>query len=131
MAISERHVFPTAQRSDLLGRDKKVNGGCAARLTWRSEIAIHLRQQTSAPLRMTERNEADSNINPSTYPLSMNAFITGTDTGVGKTYVTARLLRENRARGLDSVGFKPDREEHTSELQSPDHLVCRLLLEKK
>ena len=36
-----------------------------------------------------------------------NAFITGTDTGVGKTYVTARLLRENRARGLDSVGFKP------------------------
>src|SRR5947208_10319441 len=28
--------------------------------------------------------------------------------------------------------FKPRRsEEHTSELQSPDHLVCRLLLEKK
>src|SRR5258708_31514667 len=27
---------------------------------------------------------------------------------------------------------KPSRsEEHTSELQSPDHLVCRLLLEKK
>src|SRR5258708_13867956 len=27
---------------------------------------------------------------------------------------------------------QPDRsEEHTSELQSPDHLVCRLLLEKK
>src|SRR5258708_23531493 len=30
-------------------------------------------------------------------------------------------LAENRARS----------EEHTSELQSPDHLVCRLLLEKK
>src|SRR5258708_14922638 len=30
-----------------------------------------------------------------------------------------RLLREARS------------EEHTSELQSPDHLVCRLLLEKK
>src|SRR5258708_19349390 len=28
--------------------------------------------------------------------------------------------------------FSPNRsEEHTSELQSPDHLVCRLLLEKK
>src|SRR5258708_27718987 len=29
--------------------------------------------------------------------------------------------------------FRPGRrsEEHTSELQSPDHLVCRLLLEKK
>src|SRR5258708_24600522 len=34
------------------------------------------------------------------------------------------------------LGLKPDgvflrSEEHTSELQSPDHLVCRLLLEKK
>src|SRR5690348_17876650 len=29
------------------------------------------------------------------------------------------------------VLFKPRSEEHTSELQSPVHLVCRLLLEKK
>src|SRR5438552_5734756 len=36
----------------------------------------------------------------------------------------------NLARAL--VGWQIDRsEEHTSELQSPDHLVCRLLLEKK
>src|SRR5258708_11436262 len=27
-------------------------------------------------------------------------------------------------------GWHPRSEEHTSELQSPDHLVCRLLLEK-
>src|SRR5258708_17467822 len=33
---------------------------------------------------------------------------------------------------LRSFGFQQHRsEEHTSELQSPDHLVCRLLLEKK
>src|SRR5207244_5080310 len=32
----------------------------------------------------------------------------------------------------DATGFIRLRsEEHTSELQSPDHLVCRLLLEKK
>src|SRR5438552_16926620 len=30
-------------------------------------------------------------------------------------------------RGIDGLRS----EEHTSELQSPDHLVCRLLLEKK
>src|SRR5947208_12451089 len=30
---------------------------------------------------------------------------------------------------LIAAGFRS--EEHTSELQSPDHLVCRLLLEKK
>lgn len=37
----------------------------------------------------------------------MNAFVTGTDTGVGKTYVTARLIRRLRAQGLGTVGFKP------------------------
>src|SRR5947208_14703914 len=35
----------------------------------------------------------------------------------------ARADRVTRRRGRS--------EEHTSELQSPDHLVCRLLLEKK
>src|SRR5258708_30855307 len=35
-----------------------------------------------------------------------------------------REINENRTFHLRS-------EEHTSELQSPDHLVCRLLLEKK
>src|SRR5258708_21972588 len=38
-----------------------------------------------------------------------------------------------RGRTLDNA-FNPAyrrSEEHTSELQSPDHLVCRLLLEKK
>src|SRR5258708_32853809 len=29
------------------------------------------------------------------------------------------------------IQFQTRSEEHTSELQSPDHLVCRLLLEKK
>src|SRR5438876_10399834 len=37
-----------------------------------------------------------------------------------------------RARGVLSAGDENKRsEEHTSELQSPVHLVCRLLLEKK
>src|SRR5258708_13931830 len=36
-------------------------------------------------------------------------------------------LRANHGSAL----VKPRSEEHTSELQSPDHLVCRLLLEKK
>src|SRR5258708_31102251 len=42
---------------------------------------------------------------------------------VGKHYISfqefLKFLRHRRS------------EEHTSELQSPDHLVCRLLLEKK
>jgi len=37
----------------------------------------------------------------------MNFFITGTDTGVGKTYVTALLLRSLRSQKIDVVGMKP------------------------
>src|SRR5258708_20346951 len=51
----------------------------------------------------------------------------------------ARLQRARRERldGARPRARAPPRstgarsEEHTSELQSPDHLVCRLLLEKK
>src|SRR5947208_12929351 len=41
---------------------------------------------------------------------------------------------DHRARGHPTPSPRPmflRSEEHTSELQSPDHLVCRLLLEKK
>src|SRR5258708_13271760 len=39
--------------------------------------------------------------------------------------------RRGRSSGKSSDTEIPRSEEHTSELQSPDHLVCRLLLEKK
>src|SRR5258708_12855808 len=55
--------------------------------------------------------------------------------------VYVKVIGFENLRGADSIAaqlmqhlFGPigDRsEEHTSELQSPDHLVCRLLLEKK
>src|SRR5207244_5437577 len=42
------------------------------------------------------------------------------------------LLERERASGAGAPSRRMVRsEEHTSELQSPDHLVCRLLLEKK
>src|SRR5258708_22802737 len=44
----------------------------------------------------------------------------------------AHAQRWRRAHACPGGGGRVDRsEEHTSELQSPDHLVCRLLLEKK
>src|SRR6476660_10071889 len=39
--------------------------------------------------------------------------------------------RDDRHGDLALHGVDRRSEEHTSELQSPDHLVCRLLLEKK
>src|SRR5258708_29538597 len=43
------------------------------------------------------------------------------------TVAVAKRARPPRSRAPARVRS----EEHTSELQSPDHLVCRLLLEKK
>lgn len=34
-------------------------------------------------------------------------FVTGTDTGIGKTFFSSRLLRTLRAVGIPSVGYKP------------------------
>jgi dethiobiotin synthetase len=39
--------------------------------------------------------------------VSLGLFITGTDTGVGKTHVTASLLAELRRRGVSAAAFKP------------------------
>src|SRR5258708_39807925 len=42
----------------------------------------------------------------------------------------ARCSQSSTAGARRPAGYQRS-EEHTSELQSPDHLVCRLLLEKK
>src|SRR5438552_11427245 len=44
---------------------------------------------------------------------------------------SAGTLSDTRAPPVASTSGVRRSEEHTSELQSPDHLVCRLLLEKK
>src|SRR5258708_11514416 len=54
-----------------------------------------------------------------------------------RTFCFERDIEPLRSMGLIRGGSKmcgrvrERSEEHTSELQSPDHLVCRLLLEKK
>src|SRR5258708_24319653 len=66
---------------------------------------------------------------------SLQAFVDGMIVFAANEIVRQALhLRRNPFR--QAVGIlitlAVDRsEEHTSELQSPDHLVCRLLLEKK
>lgn len=37
----------------------------------------------------------------------MRIFVTGTDTGIGKTFVTAGLVRALRASGVEAVAMKP------------------------
>src|SRR5947208_16509474 len=60
-------------------------------------------------------------------------LVLGADRDLGGDHVrTERLLeRLERAEEVGALAVEHVRsEEHTSELQSPDHLVCRLLLEK-
>src|SRR5438552_11367340 len=66
----------------------------------------------------------------------LDSFSFGIRGGVPQTDLTASRLFSLPSRfgpgRVDSDGSENSRsEEHTSELQSPDHLVCRLLLEKK
>src|SRR5258708_29986059 len=62
-------------------------------------------------------------------PLGMEPARGEQRTEVPDAQVHARIARHDDAsRDSDATTRS---EEHTSELQSPDHLVCRLLLEKK
>src|SRR5438552_6573449 len=62
------------------------------------------------------------------HPLAFPEIRVGKDREAG----VHDLLNRADFRIWDDVESVPARsEEHTSELQSPDHLVCRLLLEKK
>src|SRR5256885_9804847 len=48
-----------------------------------------------------------------------------------QAYAASLAQQPNRARSLFGLARASRSEEHTSELQSPCNLVCRLLLEKK
>src|SRR5258708_27435061 len=50
---------------------------------------------------------------------------------VSPTFFPRARIRPDLDDARDALGARIRSEEHTSELQSPDHLVCRLLLEKK
>src|SRR2546426_8450021 len=62
--------------------------------------------------------------------LSRFGFIDPSDGGRVKMGTAGVYYQRNLASG-DNLKFDGRSEEHTSELQSPCNLVCRLLLEKK
>src|SRR5258708_8357556 len=72
-----------------------------------------------------------NNINATKDPSGIRYLISSVGSGLRPT-VDATISVKYTARFLPSLDIFDERsEEHTSELQSPDHLVCRLLLEKK
>src|SRR5207244_13204863 len=73
---------------------------------------------------------------PEIYTLSLHDALPISDPeserAEGAVSARVAVAAHDRHARLREPELGPDRsEEHTSELQSPDHLVCRLLLEKK
>src|SRR5258708_25128906 len=58
-----------------------------------------------------------------------DALIVSKDSNAFPLPLNLELLERGENRYKETINARS--EEHTSELQSPDHLVCRLLLEKK
>src|SRR5207244_10739639 len=82
---------------------------------------------------------------PTSQPLTANWIVSAGSAGLSLTKTSAAMfislsrnfysVIKNRNAGHDhhsdpSFQIQIRSEEHTSELQSPDHIVCRLLLEK-
>src|SRR5438552_13693867 len=84
-------------------------------------------RSTLFPYTTLFRSSHGSQVNSVAYHPGGRIVLTGSEEG------TARLWDSGSSRPVGPVMPHPGRrsEEHTSELQSPDHLVCRLLLEKK
>src|SRR5947208_7111501 len=86
------------------------------------------------------RPQSPTSNNPIASPAKANPVQgkTGKSHGCGSPRLCTPLMYDSSGHGsqcgrhvVHSSGVSRRSEEHTSELQSPDHLVCRLLLEKK
>src|SRR5207244_13306943 len=98
--IPPLHPFPTRRSSDLLGRRTAVSTGTS---TWTS---VGLSGSATPMFRTWSSRE------PSRYTVMPLHF----------------RSKARRYAFFTSSTVASRSEEHTSELQSPDHLVCRLLL---
>src|SRR5438876_3580330 len=65
------------------------------------------------------------------YTLSLHDALPISLPGLGGTSLFSKFSVDFSGESASTERLNPRSEEHTSELQSPVHLVCRLLLEKK
>src|ERR1017187_834688 len=75
---------------------------------YRAVFGPRIKQPVPSPNHTTARSAGHSRcLRDGEARMSRGIFITGTDTGVGKTHVTAALLTELRRRGVNAAAFKP------------------------
>src|SRR6266487_5763819 len=109
-----------AAREPAAGADRSRQRSLAVRLRW---AALSRRHQlvVGEPLRSRSSGDRRRDRRPAFRSRARDA---------GRLHSPPRD-RALRALGRTGAGGTGRSEEHTSELQSPVHLVCRLLLEKK
>src|SRR5207244_10652590 len=106
-----------------------------SRLTMSEADEMSIRVHIPTPMRQHTQGQAVVEVSGSTVQSALD--------DLGKKYdgISQRVFENGQVRRFVNVYLNDDdirygdnlaqSEEHTSELQSPDHLVCRLLLEKK
>src|SRR5438552_8348909 len=87
---------------------------------------------------MSRKCNISFSCNRESAPRDLHSFPTRRSSDLGAFHHVIRIGGDRWSawlltrRSLELAGpIRPRSEEHTSELQSPDHFVCRLLLEKK
>src|SRR5207244_11274695 len=100
----------------------------AAARTYAYSLSLHDALPISE--RMGIENELDAYISGFHLDALSSGLPLNVDLDTTLTVIAGNLYRL-LARQLPRYEHATRSEEHTSELQSPDHLVCRLLLEKK
>src|SRR5258708_9549892 len=87
-------------------------------------------RSTLFPYTTLFRSRCESAFNTCTVKKSTASWLSARPKRLKNQYETSASVK--KPPRWSHIGFSSVRsEEHTSELQSPDHLVCRLLLEKK
>src|SRR5258708_9871036 len=88
-------------------------------------------RSTLFPYTTLFRSRADETTGGNGCAIVLIARVVARDASTRWTLTEARLCGLYRGSWRSRESPPARSEEHTSELQSPDHLVCRLLLEKK
>src|SRR5258708_22042837 len=120
MRLSRRHALASLVAAVLLAaplsaRAKTIRVGLPTKTYWPTSVA-----ETAVRQKLFEKEGISA---------ELTIYRSGAETFEAMAAGAADVILDPPS--LVSAGRKKGRsEEHTSELQSPDHLVCRLLLEK-
>src|SRR5258708_30421262 len=89
-----------------------------------NQSLLRVRNESISYIIFIDRTKPDNSVR-------INPAARHSETIYGFVVLTGDMIFKDLFVGMKLLLRHERSEEHTSELQSPDHLVCRLLLEKK